>query len=196
MFGSADRMVRLDMSEFMLAGSAQRMLSVGRGVRSLVERVRQEPLSLILLDEIEKAHAEVFDLLLAMLGEGRMTDAEGRLVDFRMCLIVMTSNLGVQKTASAGFGAGGSGTRDFLGAVRRHFRPEFFNRIDHVVPFRSLAPADIQQIVQLEVGKLTERVGFEGRGIRLRVTPEAATRLAELGWHPTRGARPLKRVIE
>src|SRR5690606_20810681 len=93
MFGAADRMIRLDMSEFMLPGSAQRLLAVGPGVESLAEKVRQQPLSLILLDEIEKAHAEVFDLLLAVLGEGRMTDAGGSLVDFRMTLIVMTSNL-------------------------------------------------------------------------------------------------------
>src|SRR5690606_10191337 len=93
MFGAAERMIRLDMSEFMLPGSAQRLLAVGPGVESLAEKVRQQPLSLILLDEIEKAHAEVFDLLLAVLGEGRMTDAGGSLVDFRMTLIVMTSNL-------------------------------------------------------------------------------------------------------
>ena len=103
MFGASDRMIRFDMSEFMLPGSAGRLLAVGRGVRSLVEQVRQRPLSLVLLDEIEKAHPEVFDLLLAMLGEGRMTDTEGRLVDFRMTVVVMTSNLGVRSSASPGF---------------------------------------------------------------------------------------------
>ena len=91
MFGAGDRMIRLDMSEYMLPGAGQRLLAVGPGVESLAEKVRQQPLSLILLDEIEKAHAEVFDLLLAVLGEGRMTDAGGSLVDFRMTLIVMTS---------------------------------------------------------------------------------------------------------
>jgi ATP-dependent Clp protease ATP-binding subunit ClpC len=196
MFGDADKMVRLDMSEYMLSGSAQRLLSVGRGVRSLVERVRQSPLSLILLDEIEKAHSEVFDVLLAMLGEGRMTDTDGRTVDFRMTLVVMTSNLGVRSSSSSGFGGEGQSDRDLLGAVRQHFRPEFFNRIDHVVPFRNLAPEDILRVVDLELVKAGQRAGFVDRGLTLKVDAAARGVLARLGWHPTRGARPLKRVIE
>lgn len=196
MFSDADRMIRLDMSEFMLPGSAQRLLSVGRGTRSLVERVRQNPLSLILLDEIEKAHAQVFDLLLAMLGEGRMTDVDGRLVDFRMTLVVMTSNLGVQAHASAGFGGGGQSADDLHAAVRRHFRPEFFNRIDHVVPFGSLSKQSILRVVELETAKAARRSGLVKRGLRLVVDEAAKSALADLGWHPAHGARPLKRAIE
>ena len=196
MFSDSKCMIRLDMSEYMLPGSGQRMLSVGQGIQSLVEQVRREPLSLILLDEIEKAHPEVFDLLLAMLGEGRMTDSDGRLVDFRMTLVVMTSNLGVKKSATAGFGDGGSGAQEVLGAVRAHFRPEFFNRIDSVVPFDRLSRDDILRVVDLELEKSGQRQGLRDRGLSLRVDPAAKAKLAELGWHPTRGARPLKRVIE
>jgi ATP-dependent Clp protease ATP-binding subunit ClpC len=198
MFGDADRMIRLDMSEFMLPGSAQRLLAVGPGVESLAEKVRQQPLSLILLDEIEKAHAEVFDLLLAVLGEGRMTDAGGSLVDFRMTLIAMTSNLGVSERGAAGFGGGSEGqqAKGFDAAVRRHFRPEFFNRIDFVIPFRNLAPADIRAIVELELDKLGKRTGLSRRELRLVVSDDARATLADWGWHPTRGARPLKRVLE
>jgi ATP-dependent Clp protease ATP-binding subunit ClpC len=198
MFGAAERMIRLDMSEFMLPGSAQRLLAVGPGVESLAEKVRQQPLSLILLDEIEKAHAEVFDLLLAVLGEGRMTDAGGSLVDFRMTLIIMTSNLGVSERGAAGFGDSTEAEqgRGFDAAVRRHFRPEFFNRIDFVIPFRNLAPADIRAIVELELDTLGKRTGLARRELRLAVSDSARATLAEWGWHPTRGARPLKRVLE
>ncbi len=196
MFSDSERMIRLDMSEYMLPGSGQRLLSVGHGVQSLVEQVRRQPLSLVLLDEVEKAHPEVFDLLLAMLGEGRMTDSEGRLVDFRMTLVVMTSNLGVQKSASAGFGEPDPSHDALLGAVRAHFRPEFFNRIDNVVPFGRLSRADILRVVDLELRKTSQRQGLRDRTLTLCVDPEARARLAELGWHPTRGARPLKRVIE
>jgi ATP-dependent Clp protease ATP-binding subunit ClpC len=198
MFGAAERMIRLDMSEYMLPGSAQRLLAVGPGVESLAEKVRQQPLSLILLDEIEKAHAEVFDLLLAVLGEGRMTDAGGSLVDFRMTLIVMTSNLGVSDRGPAGFGGESEGAiaRSFDAAVRRHFRPEFFNRIDFVIPFRNLAPADIRAIVELELDKMGKRTGLARRELRLKVSEAARETLADWGYHPTRGARPLKRVLE
>ena len=196
MFSDSTRMIRLDMSEYMLPGSGQRLLSVGQGVQSLVEQVRRQPLSLILLDEVEKAHPEVFDLLLAMLGEGRMTDSDGRLVDFRMTLVVMTSNLGVKKSGTPGFGDPGSRSDALLGAVRAHFRPEFFNRIDSVVPFDRLSREDILRVVDLELDKSGRRQGLRDRNLVLRVDPDARGRLAELGWHPTRGARPLKRVIE
>lgn len=196
MFGDVTKMIRLDMSEYMLPGSSRRLLAVGQGVRSLVEQVRQAPLSLILLDEIEKAHAEVFDLLLAMLGEGRMTDTEGRLVDFRMTLVVMTSNLGVRSTSAPGFGGGDEGDADLLAAVRAHFRPEFFNRIDNVVPFGNLSQDDILKVVELELSKASKRGGFVERGLKLVVDPAAKVALATAGWHPSRGARPLKRVIE
>src|SRR5262249_30466149 len=159
---------------------------VGPGVESLAQRVRQEPLSLVLLDEIEKADAEVFDLLLGILGEGRLTDSTGRLVDFRMALIVMTSNLGVSETRAVGFGDGAVDC--VVRKVRDHFRPEFFNRIDHVVAFRNLSPEDVLTIVDLELAAANARTGLVRRKVRVTVTPAARKRLADLGFHPTRGA--------
>jgi len=196
MFGSADKMIRVDMSEYMLPGAAQRLLASGRGLRSLVDQVRERPLGIVLFDEIEKAHPEVFDLLLGLLGEGRLTDVDGRLVDFRMTLVVMTSNLGVRSGAGTGFGGVDQMNAELLGAVRGHFRPEFWNRIDHVIAFRALSMVDIRRVVELELAKLADRVGFVRRRLRLRVSDDARDLLARLGWHPTRGARPLKRVLE
>ena len=197
LFGDEQRLVRLDMSEYMFPGAAQRMLAAGGGTSSLAQRVREQPLSVVLLDEVEKAHPEVFDLLLGVLGEGRLTDAFGTAVDFRMTLVVMTSNLGVEDARPSGFGAAEARAHDgFEAAVRRHFRPEFFNRIDRVVPFRPLDPEDILRIVDLELAKAAQRTGLQRRAIRLEVDRAARERLAALGWHPTRGARPLRRVIE
>ncbi|WP_437286307.1 AAA family ATPase [Sorangium sp. So ce406] len=212
MFGDEGRMIRLDMSEYRLPGSSARLLEAGPGATTLAQRVRQEPLSLVLLDEIEKAHREVFDLLLGILGEGRLTDEDGRHVDFRMVLIVMTSNLGVADRPPVGFGggrdgeAGAAGALDAEGAhnarraapagVREHFRPEFVNRIDHVVQFRSLGRDSVLRIVDLELAKAEARTGLVRRNLRLRVLPEARAWLAEAGFDPRRGARPLKRVIE
>ncbi|MCA9712431.1 MAG: ATP-dependent Clp protease ATP-binding subunit, partial [Myxococcales bacterium] len=145
---------------------------------------------------IEKAHPEVFDLLLAMLGEGRMTDVEGQRVDFTMTIVVMTSNLGVGRAAAPGFDGGRPRGAELVGEVRKHFRPEFFNRIDHVVPFEALSRADILRVVDLELAKASRRGGLTRRGLRLVVGAPARARLAELGFHPTRGARPLRRTIE
>ncbi|AUX47006.1 ATP-dependent Clp protease ATP-binding subunit [Sorangium cellulosum] len=205
MFGDEGRMIRLDMSEYRLPGASARLLHAGSDATTLAQRVRQQPLSLVLLDEIEKAHREVFDLLLGILGEGRLTDEDGRHVDFRMALIVMTSNLGVADRAPVGFGSGGEdgaahappGPRRAAPAgVREHFRPEFVNRIDHVVQFRSLGRDSVLRIVDLELEKAESRTGLVRRNLRLRVLPEARARLAEVGFDPRRGARPLKRVIE
>jgi ATP-dependent Clp protease ATP-binding subunit ClpC len=129
-----------------------------------------------------------------VLGEGRLTDSFGRLVDFRMTVLVMTSNLGVTETRPLGFEEGAGD--DFVRHVREHFRPELFNRIDHVIPFRRLSPDDVHAIVDLEIDKVKKRTGLVRKNIELEVEPAARARLAELGWHPTRGARPLKRVIE
>jgi ATP-dependent Clp protease ATP-binding subunit ClpC len=195
LFGHEDRMIRLDMSEYMQPGAAQRLMDVGAGVTSLAERVRRQPLSLVLFDELEKAHADVFDLLLGILGEGRLTDHLGRLVDFRMTVVCMTSNLGVEASEPAGFGAE-RGAEDFLRAVRQAFRPELFNRIDHVIAFRRLAEADVLRIVDLELEKAASRAGLLRRGLRLGVEPEARAWLARHGYEPALGARPLKRLIE
>jgi ATP-dependent Clp protease ATP-binding subunit ClpC len=152
-------------------------------------------MSVILLDEIEKAHPAVFDLFLGLLGEGRLTADSGRLVDFRMTLVVMTSNLGTGSVRT-GFGSRGADPSDAVRAVRAHFRPEFFNRIDSVVPFGELAPDALMRIVELELGKLAEREGLRRKNLRLEVTPDARALLAKLGWHPQYGARPLKRTLE
>lgn len=194
MFGSSERLVRVDMSEYMNPGASQRLLEVGRGVISLAESVRKEPLTVVLFDEIEKAHPEVFDLLLGILGEGRLTDSVGRLVDFRMAVIVMTSNLGATQVRTSGFG--GRDTRDYLRSVMRHFRPEFFNRLDHVLAFRTLDRADVERIVDLELAKVSTRIGLARRRLRLRLTAGARANLAHAGHDAKMGARPLRRVIE
>jgi len=195
LFGDAERMVRIDMSEYMVPGAAARLRQVGRGVTSLAQRIHQTPLSLVLFDEIEKAHPEVFDLLLGVLGEGRLTDAMGRLVDFRMTVIVLTSNLGTDRGRGIGFGDA-TGARDYSGAVRDFFRPELVNRLDHVISFRNLEVEDLRRIVELELTRAMSRPGLRRRGLTLTFSEQARTKLAELGWHPTRGARPLRRVIE
>ena len=196
LFGNEDRMIRLDMSEYMLPGSAQRLMEVGPGVTSLAERVRQQPMSLVLFDEIEKAHPEVFDLLLGILGEGRLTDSLGRLVDFRMTVICMTSNLGVEQSEPVGFGAE-RGAGDFLRAVRQAFRPELFNRIDHVIPFRRLSEAGRAAHRRPGAGARRPReraccgAGCGWWWIRTRGPGSRAH-----GYDPKLGARPLKRLIE
>lgn len=194
MFGDEGRLVRFDMSEYMAPGSAERLLEVGAGRHSLAEALRARPLSLVLLDEIEKAHPDVFDLLLGILGEGRLTDSLGRLVDLRMALIVMTSNLGAQERAPMGFDGPGRG--DFERSVRRFFRPELFARLDHVISFARLGPEDVEQIVDLLVTRLAERTGLVRRRLSLSIEAPARRRLATLGYVPEQGARPLLRVIE
>jgi len=179
----------------MLPGAAQRLREVGPGISSLAERVRQQPMSLVLLDEIEKAHAEVFDLLLGVLGEGRMTASLGRTVDFRMTLVIMTSNLGAGGSVPVGFG-GEQAPADHRRAVREAFRPELVNRIDHVITFQPLKMEDVRRIAGLELRKVAERGGLSRRGLKLRHDDEVERVLAERGWDPKMGARPLKRVIE
>ncbi|HVV86368.1 MAG TPA: AAA family ATPase [Kofleriaceae bacterium] len=193
LFGGPSRMVRVDLSEYMTPGSAGRLLEVGRGTTSLAEQVRRQPLSVVLLDELEKAHAEVFDLLLGVLGEGRLTDSMGRLVDFRMTVIVMTSNLGA---VGGGVGFGGRGGPDHAAAVRAHFRPELIGRLDHVVGFAPLGRADIERIVELELAKLRQRPGLPQRNLKLWLSPAARAQLADRGHDPKLGARPLRRLIE
>ena len=194
LFGDPKRLIRVDMSEYMVRGAAQRLLEVGEGVSSLAQRVRAQPLSLVLFDEIEKAHRETFDLLLGLLGEGRLTDSRGSLVDFRMTIVVMTSNLGVSERAAPGFTS--ERPQDFARGVREHFRPEFWNRLDHVVSFGHLRLDDVRRIVDLSLTQVRAREGLRARGVTLNVSPAARDRLAELGYDERRGARPLQRVIE
>ncbi|MFO0551970.1 MAG: AAA family ATPase [Polyangiaceae bacterium] len=162
LFGEARRLVRLDMSEYRGWDAADRLIDASPGVVSLARAVATDPLSVVLLDEIEKASAAVFDLLLGVLGEGRLTDSAGRLVDFRSAIVVMTSNLGSRDARPAGFGA--SADRDYLRAVREHFRPEFVARLDAVVPFSSLQRADVERITRMTLASLSTREGSRAAG--------------------------------
>jgi ATP-dependent Clp protease ATP-binding subunit ClpC len=195
LFGRAERLVRIDMSELMLASSVARLLADERGASSLAQRVSQEPLSVVLLDEIEKAHPAVFDVLLGLLGEGRLTASSGRLVDFRMTLVIMTSNLGSGATR-AGFGASAADPQTLHSAVRAHFRPEFFNRVDQIVTFSTLSSDALARIVELTLDDLAQREGLRRRNLQLQVSEPAKAELARLGCDAEYGARPLKRVIE
>ena len=191
------RLIRLDMSEYMLPGASHRLIHAGDGARSLATQVRQQPLSIVLLDEIEKAHPEVFDVLLGVLGDGRLTDDRGRTVDFRMTLVIMTSNLGVTHGGNHGaIGFTGRDAPSYEAAVRRHFRPELFNRIDHIVAFDPLSQTALRHIVDLELEKARARTGLTRRRIRLSIEREVRDTLALAGYDPERGARPLRRVIE
>ncbi len=195
LYGDQSRLVRIDMGEMSGPDAVARLIGDSWNPEGLLtSRVRSQPFCVVLLDEIEKAHPEVFDLLLGVLGEGRLTDASGRLVDFRGTIVIMTSNLGVTDRLPVGFGDNLPG--DFLRHVRAHFRPELWNRIDHVLPFRHLTREDVARIVDLELAALATRTGLVRRGVRLEVSADARAWLAENGYHPTRGARPLKRLIE
>jgi ATP-dependent Clp protease ATP-binding subunit ClpC len=202
-FGSKDRMVRLDMGEYAGPDALSRLIGDADTEGHLVAAVRRQPFSVVLLDELEKAHPAVFDALLSVLGEGRLTDGRGRLADFRSSVIVMTSNLGAQTLrAKVGFG-GGEGPGDeaalrahYLAEVRRFFRPELFNRIDEVVVFESLSRQHLSVIVQRELKKVSDRSGFGRLDVGLSPSPEVVEKLADWGFEPRYGARPLKRALE
>jgi len=196
LYGDRGRLARFDMSEFGDASAAMRLAGwAGGPMGLLVARARREPFAVYLLDEIEKAHPLAFDLLLQALGEGRISDGSGRTGDLRSAVIVMTSNLGGADAARAisGFaGAGDDGGR-FIAAVEQHFRPEFVNRLDAVVPFNSLPPAVARQVVARELAGLAQREGFSGRGVALECDPVLIDRLAV--FDPATGARGLKRRL-
>jgi ATP-dependent Clp protease ATP-binding subunit ClpB len=182
MFDDDRAMVRLDMSEYQERHTVARLVGAPPGYvgfeegGQLTEAVRRRPYSVVLLDEIEKAHTEVFDVLLQILDDGRLTDGQGRTVDFRNTVIIMTSNL---RSADA---------------MREVFRPEFLNRIDEVVEFHALTKEQLAEVVELQLRRLRERLAE--RGLGLEVTDEAKEHLVEAGWDPTYGARPLKRAIQ
>jgi ATP-dependent Clp protease ATP-binding subunit ClpC len=194
LFGDADRLVRVDMSELVTGSAIARLITPSPAGTSLADRIRRQPLSVVLFDEIEKADSAAFDLLLGVVGDGRLTDALGRLIDFRMAMIVMTTNLGAADPSPAGFGA--ATTSDHASAIRKFFRPELLGRIDSIISFHPLGPPALERIVDLEIDKLRKRPGLVARNLRLEVTPLARTRLASLGHDPRLGARPLRRTIE
>ncbi len=191
----AERMIRLDMSEYATAGSAQRLVTDDTGQPSeLIRRVREQPFCLVLLDEVEKAAPEVFDLLLGVFDEGRLTDRFGRVTNFRSSVIVMTSNLGATQEDLMGFGK--PRQPDYAAVVMRHFRPEFFNRLDAVVPFAPLEQATILAIAEKELQALSRREGLLRGGGTLVWTPALAAAVAAAGFDRRFGARPLQRALE
>jgi ATP-dependent Clp protease ATP-binding subunit ClpC len=196
-----DRLIRLDMSEYAGPGAAERLLGSAHaalGLRGepspLIRRVRQQPFAVVLLDEIEKAAAEVFDVLLGVFDEGRLTDPYGRLTLFRSTVVIMTSNLGADRPES--FGLGKPAAPDYDAEAMAFFRPEFFNRIDAVVRFHPLSPEAMRQIAEKELHDLANREGLARAGLRLRWTDALVDWLIARGFDRRYGARPLQRAIE
>jgi len=189
LFDDERAMVRVDMSEYMEKHAVSRLVGAPPGYvgyeegGQLTEAIRRRPYAVILLDEIEKAHPDVFNILLQLMDDGRLTDGQGRTVDFTNAVVIMTSNLG----------AGGDETQ-VMAAVRDHFKPEFLNRVDEIVVFHRLSEADIERIVDIQTEQLADRLG--ARGLRLELTTEARRWIAKTGYDPDFGARPLKRVLQ
>jgi ATP-dependent Clp protease ATP-binding subunit ClpC len=193
--GDGERLVRLDMSEYTGPGAAERLLSQPDGQPSeLIQKLRQQPFVVLLLDEIEKADLAVFDVLLGVFDEGRLTDPFGRLTTFRSAIIVMTSNLGAGKQESFGFGP--RGAVPYEGEALAFFRPEFFNRLDGVVTFQPLAPETIQVITRKELAEITSREGIARLNLRLEWSERLVEHLAREGFDARYGARPLQRTLE
>ncbi len=214
MFGSEDAAVHLDMSEFMERHTAARLVGAPPGyigyedAGQLTEALRRRPYSIVVFDEIEKAHPEVHNMLLQIMEEGHLADARGRKVDFRNAIIVMTSNVGadmIKKQASLGFSLKRDEAMEeqlsyeemrkkLTETLKRAFRPEFINRVDSVIVFRSLNKGDIQKIVSLEISKVADRL--KEHSITLEASPEALVSLGDQGYDPDMGARPLRRIIQ
>ena len=189
------RLVRLDMSEYSGPGAGQRLILKSDGQPSeLVNRIRQQPFSIVLLDEIEKASSEVFDVLMSVLDEGRLTDRWGRVTDFRSSIIIMTSNLGVKANDAVGFSP--DLDAGFEASVKKFFRPEFFNRIDRVVPFQALETDSISKITELELRRVAQREGIQSRSATLKWDDGVVDFLVAKGYSRKLGARPLQRAIE
>ncbi|MGC2374186.1 MAG: AAA family ATPase [Solirubrobacteraceae bacterium] len=189
MFDSQDAMVRVDMSEYMEKHSVSRLVGAPPGYvgyeegGQLTEAVRRRPYSVVLLDEIEKAHPDVFNTLLQVMDDGRLTDGQGRTVDFKNTVLIMTSNIPVSATGD-----------DMRAELVNHFKPEFINRLDDIVRFDPLSREQISEIVDLQLARVIERVSE--RGVELEITPAARELLGNMGYDPTYGARPLRRVIQ
>jgi len=204
LFDDERAMVRLDMSEYMEKHSVARMIGAPPGYvgyeegGQLTEAVRRRPYSVVLFDEVEKAHPDVFNVLLQILDDGRLTDSQGRVVDFRNTVIIMTSNIGSQMIVDAGAqaddAAWGRVEQRVRDELRNHFRPEFLNRVDDIIVFRPLSREDLAQIVDIQLRRLEEQL--QARHLHLEITLEARELLAAQGYDPVYGARPLKRVIQ
>jgi ATP-dependent Clp protease ATP-binding subunit ClpB len=199
LFDDEQALVRIDMSEYQEKHTVSRLIGAPPGyvgydeAGQLTESVRRRPYSVVLFDEVEKAHPEVLNVLLQLLDDGRLTDAQGRTVDFRNTIVVMTSNLGSQWISEQGLSEDEIRER-VMDAVRTHFRPELINRIDEIVIFHALGLEQIQRIVEIQLRGLRARLAE--RKIKLELTPEAEQELARAGFDPIYGARPLKRTIQ
>ena len=202
LFGSADSMIRFDMSEYMEKHSVAKLVGAPPGyvgydeAGQLTERIRRNPYSLILLDEVEKAHPDVMHMFLQVLDDGRLTDGQGRTVSFKDTIIIMTSNAGTGKAeASVGFGAAREGrTNSVLGELGNFFSPEFMNRFDGIIEFKPLSKDNLMQIVNLMLDDVNQRLATND--IHLDVTEKVKEKLVDLGYDPKMGARPLRRTIQ
>ncbi|MGJ6979853.1 ATP-dependent Clp protease ATP-binding subunit [Aestuariimicrobium soli] len=210
LFGDEDALITLDMSEYSEKHTASRMFGSPPGYvgyeegGQLTEKVRRKPFSVVLFDEIEKAHPDIFNSLLQILDEGRLTDAQGRVVDFKNTVIVMTTNLGtrdISKAVNLGFSGRGDTESSYekmkakvADELKQHFRPEFLNRVDEIVVFHQLSQEDIERIVDLMVAQIEGRLKDKDMGIEL--TPAAKTLIAKRGFDPVMGARPLRRALQ
>jgi ATP-dependent Clp protease ATP-binding subunit ClpB len=201
LFDDEHAMVRIDMSEFMEKHAVSRLIGAPPGYVGydeggvLTEAVRRRPYQVVLFDEVEKAHPDVFNVLLQVLDDGVLTDGQGRTVDFKQTLIILTSNLGAQALSRLPDGADASDAkRDVMDAVRAHFRPEFLNRLDETIIFDRLNREDMDSIVTIQLARLAKRL--VGRKITLDLDDAALKWLADEGYDPVFGARPLKRVIQ
>src|SRR6202020_2986911 len=201
LFDAQHALVRIDMSEYMAKHSVARLIGAPPGYvgyeegGALTEAVRRRPYQVVLFDEIEKAHPDVFNVLLQVLDDGRLTDGQGRTVDFRNVLIVMTSNLGSEYLVNLREGEDTKTVeKEVMGVVRGHFRPEFLNRVDEIILFHRLRREDMSEIVDIQLKRLNRLL--EDRKIGLSLDAKARQWLADKGYDPTYGARPLKRVIQ
>ncbi len=189
-------LIRIDMSEFQHPAQIYRLIGSGKKIGQLVKEVRERPFAVLLLDEIEKAHPSIFDILLSLLDEGIITDNYGRVTNFRNAIIVMTSNLGASNQYSLGFNNKTATAAFYSSAIEKHFRPEFVNRIDHIVTFQALSKSSIRQITLKELDDLKQREGFVKRGLQLEFSDNVINHLTEIGFDSRFGARPLQRAIE
>jgi ATP-dependent Clp protease ATP-binding subunit ClpC len=210
LFGDEDTMVRIDMSEYMEKHAVSRLVGSPPGYvgydegGQLTEAVRRKPYSVLLLDEIEKAHPDVFNILLQILEDGRLTDAQGRTVDFRNAIVIMTSNIGaseISKNTSIGFTVSDETGMSYddmknriMSDLKKVFRPEFLNRIDEVIVFHKLAKDEVKEIIDLMIARV--RVQVAEHELQLELTDEAKDLLVDKGWDPSMGARPLRRAIQ
>ncbi|MYQ33845.1 AAA family ATPase, partial [Streptomyces sp. SID4956] len=200
LFGDEDRMVRFDMSEFQEKHTVSRLVGAPPGyvgyeeAGQLTEKVRRQPYTVLLFDEIEKAHPDVFNALLQILDDGRLTDAQGRTVDFKNTVVIMTSNIGADRILGAGVDDYAKVRESVMPVLQQHFRPEFLNRIDEIIVFRGLERAELRQIVDLLLEHTRRRL--HAQDITLDITDAAADLLADIGHQPEYGARPLRRTIQ